>query len=435
MFSLNWNNFVKSSVFRQSALALSGNIGYAASQWGTLIVLAHFTNPASIGQYALALSICAPVIMFSNMRLRLLLAADAKDEYEFNTYLTARYYSTALALFIILFFSYIIFGNSLKFLIVLVIALAKSIEAISDIYYGLYQRHKKIENMTISLYMKGGGSFLMFFLLIYIYNDLLIALISLPVMWLALLLGYDMPASRKLLARKNANYKTVRKIPQQAPLEHGTKNISILLIRSALVLGFVALIGSLFYNGTRYVISISLGDTQLGIYATIAYIGVAGQLVAASFVQPIMPNLALNFRAGNYSKFMSNYRYLLVVASLLGVTGIVFSIVFGKIFLNIVYGELYSKYHFLFIIVMISASLSYFILYQWYILTAMQKLKEQLILSGITLLVLVTLSLIWTKQYGLEGAVGAEIAAMALHIALGLWLVRKCVKERLCDAT
>ncbi len=68
----------------------TGNVIYAACQWGMLSVLAKAGNAATVGQFALGLAIAAPVFMFSNLQLRAVQATDARSEYEFADYFTLR---------------------------------------------------------------------------------------------------------------------------------------------------------------------------------------------------------------------------------------------------------------------------------------------------------------------------------------------------------
>ena len=78
-----------------------GNGVYQACQWGMLVVLAKLTSPEDVGQFALGLAVCAPVVMLTNLQLRAVQATDARGEYEFADYLGLRLLMTGLALAII----------------------------------------------------------------------------------------------------------------------------------------------------------------------------------------------------------------------------------------------------------------------------------------------------------------------------------------------
>src|SRR5690242_13021708 len=49
------------------AWALSGNVVYAACQWGMVIALAKLGNSFMVGQFSLGLALAAPVMMFTNL--------------------------------------------------------------------------------------------------------------------------------------------------------------------------------------------------------------------------------------------------------------------------------------------------------------------------------------------------------------------------------
>src|SRR4051794_16358727 len=55
-----------------------GNVIYAACQWGMLVVLAKVARPETVGNFALALAVTAPVIMLTNLQLRAVQATDAR---------------------------------------------------------------------------------------------------------------------------------------------------------------------------------------------------------------------------------------------------------------------------------------------------------------------------------------------------------------------
>ena len=59
------------------SMSLVGHVTYAAAQWLALMMLAKWTTPLAVGQYALALTVCGPVILFTNLQLSNLQSTDA----------------------------------------------------------------------------------------------------------------------------------------------------------------------------------------------------------------------------------------------------------------------------------------------------------------------------------------------------------------------
>ena len=63
------------------AWILTGNVVYAACQWGAIVALAKLGSSFMIGQFSLGLAIATPVLMFTNLHLRAVQATDARRLY------------------------------------------------------------------------------------------------------------------------------------------------------------------------------------------------------------------------------------------------------------------------------------------------------------------------------------------------------------------
>ncbi|MCJ7504674.1 MAG: lipopolysaccharide biosynthesis protein, partial [Acidobacteriia bacterium] len=85
------------SLRQNFAWTVLGNVVYAACQWGMLVALAKLGSPSLVGQFALGLALCAPVMMLANLQLRAVQATDARNEYRFGDYLALRLATTAQA--------------------------------------------------------------------------------------------------------------------------------------------------------------------------------------------------------------------------------------------------------------------------------------------------------------------------------------------------
>lgn len=403
--------------FRQSIWALTGNAGYAACKWGILLILARSTDTATVGQYALAFAITAPVMMLCDMRMRTLLATDTNDDYRFSDYMKARIVLSLAAFICIVIFSNFAFGRGQFFYIVCLVGLAKVIESLGDITHGLFLKTNSIFNMCVSLLSKGLLSVVLFLSVMFLTEDVVYACASLSVAFAIPFIFYDLPVARG-------------KLPKTQLLFNGfsghrfnffrpdTESV-IRLIRASSVLGVVALLGSLFSNVTNYVIGSTLGDSQLGVYAAIAYFGVAGRIVATSFYQPTLPQIAEAYRAGNIAAFKKNYAYGHAIALFLGLAGCIVAGVSGDTLLIMIYGSHYSGQGEIFLMIMIAASAFYLVQFQWVCLTAMNKLNAQLPLSLVTIILVLGFALLWAPEYGITGAVSAEILAYCTHVVLG----------------
>jgi hypothetical protein len=72
---------------------LAGNVFYAMSQWGMLVIIAKLGTPETVGKFSLGLAIVGPILEFANLRLRQIQATDAKREYLFGHYFALRLFT------------------------------------------------------------------------------------------------------------------------------------------------------------------------------------------------------------------------------------------------------------------------------------------------------------------------------------------------------
>src|SRR5215211_4678278 len=164
-----------------------GNGLYAAAQWGMLTVIAKIGNPEMVGQFALGFAIAAPVMLFSNLNLRGVQATDAKYLYRFGDYLALRLITTILALVVIWGITFFTGYRRETALVILLIALAKAFESVSDVFYGLLQQREYMDRIAKSMIIKGGLSLIALGVGVYLTDSVLWGVVGLGLAWALLL--------------------------------------------------------------------------------------------------------------------------------------------------------------------------------------------------------------------------------------------------------
>lgn len=392
------------SLRRNFTWNLVGNVVYAACQWGILIVLAKLTSPEMVGRFALGLAITAPIIMLSQLQLRGVLATDARDEYAFGEYLGLRLVTTSLALIVI--GGIVLIGNykTNTALVILVVGISKAFESISDVYYGLMQRHERLDLIARSLMIKGPFSLVALALLVMVTGDVLWGTVGLSLTWFLLLLFYDRGRA-ELVLPKNSERRyensSVRKMmrPEFRP------NRLISLTWVALPLGFTMALISLNTNIPRYFIENLWGERQLGIFAALAYLVVAGNTVVSAMGQSVVPRLAKYYAAGD----LAGYKYLLArlvgLALLLGVAGLLISVFAGRSLLTMLYRPEYAEQNTVFVWLMAVAAISYVASFLGYAMTAARYFQVQFPLFLVVTAVTFGAALWLIPRFALTGGV------------------------------
>src|SRR5439155_21545021 len=170
---------------------LAGNVIYATCQWGILVALAKLGTPQMVGEFALALAVTAPILIGAGLSLRSVQATDALGEYEFRDYFSLRLLTSAAAVLavagVVCFSPY----GARAAVVILIVAIAKAFESISDIVHGLWQQHERMDLIARSLVLKGVLSLGVFALAFYFTGDLRVAACGLALVWALVLLFYD----------------------------------------------------------------------------------------------------------------------------------------------------------------------------------------------------------------------------------------------------
>lgn len=377
--------------------SLIGNVIYAASQWGILVVLAKVGTPETVGQFTLALAICAPIVMFTNLQLRAIQATDANELYEFGHYLGLRLVMSTLALVTITMVAVASSYGPVIVLTVAAIALAKAFESISDITYGLFQRHERMDRVAISMGLKGPASLLIIGLTVWWTGSIVLGAAALALTWLTLFLLYDLGKARELAPIN--------------PLLHTRRLWQ--LAKEAMPLGVVMLLLSLSTNVPRYVVEDYLDVGMLGIFAAMAYLIQAGNMVVTALGSAASSRLANLYAQGDSSGFNRLLIKLIGIALLLGAGGIFLSLAAGKELLSFLYTPEYSEHATVLTWLMFVGAVQYVGTFFGTAVTAKRRFKVQVPIHGVRVLLTWVLSIFLIHDFGLVGAAWA----MALSAA------------------
>jgi len=395
---------------------LLGNFIYGGAQWGIVILLAQLGSPAVVGRFALGLAVCSPIFMFTNLRLREIIATDARREYSFPEYLGLRLTGSSLAFLCIAVIAVIFGYDSAQIIIIMMIAGAKYIESISDVIYGYSFLKERMDMPAKSMIIKGALSLMAVSVLFILTRSLVVSLLGLGAAWIIVLVFYDIPSFRdapNLLEEKVRGGSPSRFRPDFSLI----KLRSILLL--ALPLGVYQLLYTLQTNLPRYVIEWERGENELGIFAAIAYFPIVGARIVNALGRAINPRLAKNIMLGNLKAHTHLFWRYMLISLLVGLIGVIGVYILGREILNLVYGNEYAGHTELFMLIMVVAAIEYICLTLTFNLISTRRfvvLIPVFVISNLTVL----LASFWLiPRHGLMGA-GAAVCIGNLLCLIGL---------------
>jgi len=381
---------------------ITGNVVFRGCQWGVLVILAKFIGVSEIGKFALATAIVSPIVSFSQLHLRSVQSTDARNLYSFADYFGLRIIAVTGVLVVSIAIAVSVYGSSYIALVIVVVALIKIVESVSDIIFGLFQQNMRMDKIGTSMILKGLLGLLLFGAVIWSSRNMALGLLVVGLSWLAILIGYDLPQAQAFSEIK--------------PKFHHQNMQS--LTKLALPLGIVMGINILQVSIPKYFIAKHFGEDHLGYYAAVSYVMMASTLLMRSVGQAAIPRLA-HFYLYNRKAFILLLAKMLLIALTMGLGGLGLGSLLGKWFLAFAYTPDYVQYFDVFMWLLLFALIFFLNSVLSYSMMAARIFKIQVLQNIIVTLVTVASCAYLVPRYELLGAAWAMLTAMIVKFLFG----------------
>ncbi len=384
-----------------------GAIAYAAGLWLQLVMIARFGGPPAVGAYSFALALTLPVMLLSGLQLRTLFASDARGAYSFREYRLLRMGTTTLALAAMV---PVALGTdqwrTLSPVLAPICAKAAA-DALSDIYYGLWQHHERMGLIAAAYSLNSFAS---------------VGFIT-----AAALLGGGTPgmalgsALGSCVSLLFVHLRTAREPELRGSLAPGQAPVQwrrlVRLAREAAPLGVIVLLGALQVNVPRYFIQHHAGDAALGLFAAAYQLPAAGTMVVQAICGAAAPRLARACTDGDLAGFGALTRKLALWAAALGVLGIAASALFGGPVLAFVFRPEFGSAAAVLVILSGAATIGFMATVLGYALTAARVIAVQPAILSASLAVASGGCAVLVPRYGATGAAWSIVAASLVQAA------------------
>lgn len=354
------------------------NVIYLASQWGILVVLARLGTLEMVGQFGLGLAITAPIFMLTNLNLSAVQATDVdRTTYQFADYFGLRLLTTVIAIVVISTIAYLGYRDR-SWKIILLVGIAKSFESLSDVIHGLLQQNERMDRIAISKIAKGMLTLPAVATTMFLFHELDTAILVMICIWALVFFVYDLGSAYFVMGSIKEVYPRLR------------VNSLYQLFLISFPLGIVLMLTSFNTNIPRIMMERYFGEAALGIFTSLSYILVVGITVVSALGQTTSPRLAKYFVEDKVA--YKNLLFKLILSGgVIGLLGVLFSLLLGKPTLNLLYGLEYSDYQPLLTWLMLSGVITYMSSFMGYGITAARIFNAQVwvnILSIITTVIL-----------------------------------------------
>ncbi|WP_340678193.1 polysaccharide biosynthesis protein [Paraglaciecola sp.] len=410
------------SLARNSLYTLLANVSVAASNWLLLVVIAKQFDSGQLGQFVLAISICAPAFLFASFKVRTLLVVDATWQFKLEEYALARLLANALVTFVVL-MSNLLGWLDLSSSSLVLVLLYKWCDAWSEFCQSYMRRLHKFEVTALSLTVRS------------VFTILIVALVAtfsdsfelLLTVWMLVAFAFAIIDSwfmwRLTLDNESSAFKWLNL------LQLGKLQRVLVFYRQHLTLAAALVISSLFVNLPNILLSYQLNLEAAGTFATISYFLVAGGILINSLSQVGTPKFSELYRQGNYAGFVQLVKKLCLVGVVIGISGVVVALLFGAYFLRIFYNQDIAQYFDVLNWVMLAAAVRYVYIFLGTALAAVQQFHVQTKIYATGLVTLLFSSYFLIAANGLTGAAQAMLFATLVELTLFIIVSRNALRN------
>ncbi len=308
---------------------LLGRMAQALAQAGLLILAARLGSAQMVGDLALAMALCSPVMVIVGLQQRIVYVTDVNRRFGWTTHVRLRRWASASGVALVALAAATTWVP-VTFGVALAIALGKAGELASDLHHATFQVRGAMRLYAGSVGLRALLGLTALGLTLAASGSLALGLLAMAAVAWGVAGLYDAPRSAPLRAL----------VGTAGPA--GPAKVSALLAVAA-PLGLVTFVDSVTQHAVRIQVDTLLGTEALGHYAVMSYGATAGGAVVFSLGTPLLRRMASQFAAGHRAAFVHTTARLVGLSATLGFAGVAFAASLGEPFLVAVFGAEFSQ--------------------------------------------------------------------------------------------
>ena len=284
-----------------------------------------------------------------------------------------------------------------KTIIFILLTLYKSLEAFSDVLYGVLQKNEKLEFVGKSLFFKALVAVIAFVIVDFVTNNMIISALSINIVWILFLWIYDFKKANTYI-----DFKT---------------NVNIKNVLSIFKLGFstfgIAFLGIYIINAPKYAIDNYLANNYQTIFGIIVMPATVIGLVAQFLIHPFLTKIVHFYEAKNLKALKKMILNLILSISAFGIISAILAYFLGTWILGIIYGIDLSSYKLGLLIIIIASTLYTIGTIYSNVLTTVRETFSQFVIYIIIAIFALFISNTLTKTWNLNGAIWSYLCIMS----------------------
>ena len=354
-----------------------------------LMIVNRVSGETKGGFFALAYSTAQLLFSVGGFEIRPIQSTDIKNKFSFNQYFTSRMLNCAVMLVCMI--GYILLNGyrGADAAAVFWILAYRTVEAIADIYSGLFQQRERIDISGKELLLRSGLSTILFTLVLIMTDNLLYASMALTLTSFLVMLIYDLHMKKYFE-------------PGATKLEW--KGIAG-IYQACWPLFIASFIMNYLNNAPKYAINRYYDETVQNCYNILFMPAFVINLLSLFAFRPLLTDLTRHWEENELDQFMKIVKKMMLLIGGLTVLGCLGAFLLGIPILSLLYGVDLGGYRMELVMVMVCGGLNAYVYFLYYLVTVTRKQIYLLIGYGVAWVTALLLSPILVEKGAIMGAV------------------------------
>lgn len=393
---------------------MMGSLCNALSSMILAIIVNRMIGGNAGGIFAFAFSNAQLMYTIGGFEIRPLQSTDVDEKFSFCDYFSLRIITCIIMMAVTTLYIFLSGFEKTKAVTIWVVCLYKMIEAVADVFAGMFQQHDRIDLSGKTSTFRPALSTLTFGVVLFFSRNLVAASASMVAVSLLLLCFYDLH---------------LKKMFENTVCRFSTDKLGKLIVE-AIPLFLAAFINMYMNNAPKYAINSHFSDEVQNYYNIIFMPAFVINLFSLFAFRPLLTELARDWNERKMKPFNRIVRNILLWILLLTVLAMAAAYLMGAQILGLVYGTSVMEFRKELVLVMLTGGISATATFLYYVITVMR--KQRLLLAGYMLGLLCALIIprILVPDYMLYGAVISCGISMFMLAAVFAIIVLAQTKKR-----
>lgn len=378
-----------------------------------MIIVTRINGVDNAGIYTLAYSTACILYMIGIYAGRIYQVTENNKSITNKDYILNRLISCIIIIVISIFFVLIKQYDIYKALILVILAVYKSLEAFSEVFYGILQKNDYLDKAGKSSFIKALISLMAFIIVDILTHNLIFACLSIVVVFAFVMIFYDLKETKKFISKE-----------EKAKVKN-----SISIFKNGFFPFAISFLGVYMTNAQKYAIDGVLADNIQAIFGMIIMPATIMGLLAQFLIHPYLNEIFELYKANKYMQIKKILHKIILIILGIGLLCSLLGYFLGTPVLGLIYSIDLSQYSVQLTIILIAATFYTMAGIISPVLITMRHTFIQFIIYVAIAIFEWILSNVLVANYGFDGAIWAYLITMVIYFILFYFVAMRLINK------